>query len=161
MIIKLDEHELYLCKYIGEQRSMINRSNNIHDAKIGNQNGVDADIQGFMAEYAFAKYINVFPDFGLTPRSGSCDGITRKGMRYDVKSTNYKNGNLLSTLKVNDDDDFYVLTYVDGDIVDFMGWAYKDQLIREENIKNLGYGKVYFLSNEMLVKFLNKPNDTK
>lgn len=155
MIIKLDEHELYLCKYMGEQRSIINRSNNIQDAKIGNQNGVDADIQGFMGEYAFAKYINVFPDFGLAPRSGSCDGITRKQMRYDVKSTNYKNGNLLSTMKVNHDVDFYVLVYVEVDngIVQFIGWAYKNELIQDENIRNLGYGNVYFLSNEMLRKF--------
>ena len=66
MEIKLDKYELDLCEYIGKQRSNIARSNNVFDAKIGNQNGVEADVQGFKAEYAFAKYINVFPDFGLT-----------------------------------------------------------------------------------------------
>jgi hypothetical protein len=153
ILIKLDEHEVNLCKYIGEQRSMVNRSNNIHDAKIGSHNGVDADIQGFMAEYAFAKHINVFPDFGITPRSGSCDGTTRKGRRYDIKSTCRKNGNLLSTLKVNEDIDYYVLAYVYDNIVEFIGYAHKTKLIKKENIKDLGYGKVYFLSHEMLKKF--------
>jgi len=153
MKIVLDEHELNLCKYIGEQRSLIARANNVIDAKIGKQNGVDADIQGFQAEYAFAKYANVFPDFGLSPRSGSCDGVTKKGNRYDVKSTDNKNGNLLSTLKVNPDIDIYILSYVHGNIVDFIGWAYKDELIKKENIKDLGHGKGYFLSREKLRKF--------
>jgi len=153
MQIILDEQELNLCKYIGEQRSLISRTNNVIDAKIGNQNGVDADIQGFKAEYAFAKYANVFPDFGLSPRSGSCDGLTKKGNRYDVKSTDNKNGNLLSTLKINPDIDIYVLCYVHENIVDFAGWAYKDELIKKENIKDLGHGKGYFLSRKELRKF--------
>jgi hypothetical protein len=153
MTIELDEHEVNLCKYIGEQRSIIARSNNVFDAKIGSQNGVDSDIQGFKAEYAFAKYINVFPDFGLSPRSGSCDGVTQKGMRYDIKSTHHKNGNLLSTLKVNKDIDIYILAYICENIVEFVGWAYKAELIKEENIKDLGHGKGYFLSKDLLRKF--------
>ena len=55
MIVKLDELEIELCEYIGKLRSSIARSNNVFDAKIGDQNGVEADIQGFKAEYAFAK----------------------------------------------------------------------------------------------------------
>jgi len=153
MKIKLDKHELDLCEYIGKQRSNIARSNNVFDAKIGTQDGVDADIQGFKAEFAFAKYINVFPDFGLSPRSGSYDGVTPKGFRYDIKSTKHKNGNLLSTLKVNNDIDVYILAYVDEDLVEFIGWAYKCDLIKEENIKDLGHGKGYFLSRELLTKF--------
>jgi len=132
---------------------MIARSNNVFDAKIGPQNGIDADIQAFKAEYAFAKWHNIFPDFGLSPRSGSYDGITKKGLRYDVKSTSNKNGNLLSTLKVNKDIDIYILAYVFEDSVEFIGWAWKDDLIKEENIKDLGHGHGYFLSREKLRGF--------
>ena len=153
MTIKLNEHELNLCKYVGEQRSIISRANNIFDAKMGKQDGVDSDIQGFIAEYAFAKYINVFPDLSLSPRSGSYDGITKKGTRYDIKSTHHKNGNLICTMKVNQDVDIYILAYVNNDTVEFIGWAYKEDLIKEENIKDLGHGKGYFLSREMLRKF--------
>ena len=153
MIIKLDIHELNICKYIGEYRAAISRLNNVVDAKIGTHNGVDADIQGFKAEYAFAKHINVFPDFGLSPRSGSCDGVTKKGNRYDIKSTHHKKGNLLSTLKVNPDVDIYILSYVDDNIIEFVGWEYKSELIKSENIKDLGHGKGYFLSREKLRKF--------
>lgn len=153
MKVILNRYELELCKYIGKQRSNIARIHNVFDAKIGNQNGIEADIQGFKAEYAFAKHINVFPDFGLSPRSGSFDGITNKGARYDVKSTKYKTGNLLSTLKVNPNVDVYVLAYVNNNVISFIGWAHKMELIKNENIKNLGHGKGYFLSRNELNSF--------
>ena len=152
MIVQLDDLEADLCDYIGKLMSSIARSNNVHDAKVGSHDGVKADIQGFKAEYAFAKANNLFPDFGLSPRSGSADGVTRDNNRYDIKSTRYKNGNLLSTLKVNHDVDIYILAYVNNNTVEFVGWASKDDLIRRENIKNLGHGDGYFLSRNKLNK---------
>ncbi len=152
MKIRLDDKEVSLCKYIGTLRSSIARSNGVVDAKIGNQDGVEADIQGFKAEYAFAKANNLFPDFGLSPRSGSYDGVTRNNNRYDIKSTSHKKGNLLSTLKINKDVDIYILAVVDNNIVDFVGWASKEALIKDENIKDLGHGKGYFLSRHKLNK---------
>ena len=153
MRIELDKLEVQLCEYIGTMRSSIARSNNVKDAKMGDHDGVHGDIQGFKAEYAFAKQYNIFPDFGLSPRSGSADGITTKGMRYDIKSTHYKTGNLLSTLKINPDIDIYVLAYVNDNIVELIGWATKQQLIKKENIKNLGHGQGYFLSRDQLTPF--------
>jgi len=152
MKIRLDDKEVSLCKYIGTLRSSIARSNGVVDAKIGNQDGEEADIQGFKAEYAFAKANNLFPDFGLSPRSGSYDGVTRNNNRYDIKSTSHKKGNLLSTLKINKDVDIYILAVVDNNIVDFVGWASKEALIKDENIKDLGHGKGYFLSRHKLNK---------
>jgi hypothetical protein len=153
MKIELDKMEVELCEFIGAKRSKIARQNNVVDAKIGNHNGVAADIQGFKAEYAFAKWRNIFPDFGLSPRSGSYDGVTKSGSRYDIKSTHHKNGNLLSTLKVNPDVDIYILSYVCENVVDFIGWAKKSELISDKNIKDLGHGKGYFLSRNRLHKF--------
>lgn len=153
MVVYLDDMEVELCKFIGTKRSQIARLNNVKDAKIGSHNGVDADIQGFKAEYAFAKHFNIFPDFGLSPRSGSADGVTKSGAKYDIKSTKHKNGNLLSTLKVNPDVDVYVLAYVNDNLVEFIGWARKQELIKEENIKDLGHGSGYFLSRNKLNKF--------
>ena len=153
MQVILDKQEIELCNYVGKLRSHIARNNNIKDAKIGNHNGVDADIQGFKAEYAFAKKNNLFPDFGLSPRSGSYDGITKNNTRYDIKSTHHKKGNLLSTLKINKDIDVYILSYVNENIIEFVGWANKEELIIEDNIKDLGHGKGYFLSREKLSKF--------
>jgi hypothetical protein len=62
-------------------------------------------------------------------------------------------GNLLATLKVNDDVDIYVLAVVQYNIVHLIGWAKKQDLIKPENIKDLGHGKGYFLSRNKLNKF--------
>lgn len=158
MKVKLNPDELLLCQMIGRLRSLIARSSGVKDAKIGGQDGAEADVMGVTAEYAFAKQFNTFPDFGLSPRSGSYDGVY-KGYRYDIKSTRYKNGKLLSTLKVNKDIDIYVLAIVDSSSVDFVGYALKDELIRKENVKNLGMGDGYCLEQCMLRAFKKKEED--
>lgn len=153
MKAKLNFIDLRICEFIGKSRSKLSRHNGVKDAKVGDHDGTLADIQGFKAEYAFAKLHNLFPDFDPEPRSGSYDGVTRKGLRYDIKSTKYKTGNLLSTLKVNPDVDIYILAYVSYDEVEFIGWAKKEELIKDDNIKDLGHGKGYFLSRENLRSF--------
>ena len=149
MKIKLAADEITVCQMLGRMRSLIARNSGVKDAKIGDQDGAEADVLGVMAEYAFAKKFNTFPDLGLTPRSGSADGVLN-GKRYDIKSTTYKTGRLLSTMKVNPDVDIYVLAVVDGNEVDLVGWAKKEELIKDENIVNLGHGKGYALTQDKL-----------
>jgi len=158
MRVRLGPDEVTVCQMIGRMRSLIARNSGVKDAKVGNQDGAEADVSGVIAEYAFSKLFNTFPDLGLSPRSGSADGQLN-GKGYDVKSTTYKTGRLLSTLKVNPDVDFYVLGIVDKDEVNFVGWADKKDLIREENIVNLGHGKGYALTQDKLknIKTLLKP----
>ena len=112
MNITLQPDEVQVCQMIGRMRSLIARGNGVRDAKMGGQDGSEADVLGMMAEYAFAKKMNVFPDLGLTPRSGSADGVMASGKRYDVKASMHEKAHLLSTLKVNPDVDVYVLAIV-------------------------------------------------
>ena len=153
MILTLQPDEVQVCQMVGRMRSLIARGNGVRDAKMGNQDGSEADVMGMMAEYGFAKKMNVFPDLGLTPRSGSADGVMPSGKRYDVKASKHKTARLLSTLKVNPDVDVYVLCVVDGSTLDFKGWATKGELIKEENKKDLGHGVGYVLEQEKLRKF--------
>ena len=138
-------------------RSLIARSANVKDQKIGNQNGIESDVMGIKAEYAFAKYFNVFPDLGLSPRSGSCDGKL-KGVAYDIKSTHIKSGHLLATKKVNPDVDMYVLCVVTKNQVDIKGYIFKKDFIRPENLKKFGNAKdeSYCLEQSQLKKFKEK-----
>ena len=152
MKVKLNPDEVTVCQILGRMRSLIARNSGVKDAKIGQQDGAEADVLGMMAEYAFSKKFNTFPDLGLTPRSGSADGVLN-GKRYDIKSTTYKTGQLLSTMKVNPDVDIYILGIVENNEVDFVGWAFKQNLIKEENIVNLGHGKGYALAQEKLNAF--------
>ena len=150
--IKLEPDEIAVCNLIGRNRALIARSSGVKDVKMGNQDGAEADVLGFMGEYAFAKHFNVFPDLGLVPRSGSADGIL-KGYKYDIKTTTYKNGRLLSTIKDNDDVDMYVLAIVEEPFVFVAGYALKDELRKESNLIDLGHGKGYGLNQEQLREF--------
>ena len=157
MIIELTPPEILVCQCIGRMRSLIARSANVKDQKVGEQDGNNADVMGFMAEYAFAKHFNVFPDIGLTPRSGSCDGkITLKDSRvvsYDVKATHIRNGRLLATKKVNPDVDIYVLCIVTDNQVDIKGYVKKENFIKSENLKTIGRIEGYCLEQSQLKPF--------
>ena len=152
MIVTLTHDELTVCQLIGRMRSLIARSAGVKDAKVGSHDGAEADVQGIMAEYAFAKHHNVFPDLGLSPRSGSYDGVLN-GIRYDIKATKYKSGKLLCTKKHNPDVDIYVLAIVDVGHVEFIGYAKAEELRKEENLTNLGHGEGYALEQHQLRKF--------
>ena len=153
MKLTLQPDEVQVCQMIGRMRTLIARGNGVRDAKMGNQDGAEADVMGMMAEYGFAKQMNVFPDLGLTPRSGSADGVMPSGNRYDVKASKHKGARLLSTLKVNPDVDVYVLCVVDGSTLDFKGWVHKEELILDRNKTDLGYGVGYALTQDKLRRF--------
>jgi len=152
MKVVLQPDEIMVCQIIGRMRSLIARNCGIKDAKIGEQDGAESDVIGMMAEYAFAKQFNVFPDLGLSPRSGSADGVM-KNKKYDIKSTTYKTGRLLCTLKDNPDVDVYVLAIVSGNEVYIAGWEYKESLRQDKNLTDLGHGMGYALTQDKLKKF--------
>ena len=152
MIVTLTAEELAICQHIGNMRSIIAKNAGVKDAKIGDKKGMQYDVIGMIAEYAFSKHFNTFPNFGLSPKSGTCDGLI-KGYRYDIKATTYPNGKLLATLKVNPDVDMYVLAIVSDNQVDIKGFALKEDLIQEANIKDLGHGKGYCLEQSKLRQF--------
>lgn len=154
MKVQLTSIDIIICQMIGRMRNIVNKNCGIKDTKISPDTNDNIDVQGFLAEYAFAKHFNTFPDFDLTPRSGSYDAFY-KGYRYDIKSTRHKNGRLIATTKVNPDVDIYILAIVDDTEIDFIGYAFKEELIRPENIKDLGYGATYVLDRNKLHKFNN------
>lgn len=152
-VIQITDSEILMLNVLGGMRSLVARCAGVTDAKMGSQDGLNADVDGLMAEYAFCKWKNVFPDLAPSPRSGSADCVY-KGLRIDIKSTRYLSGKLLATLKDNPDVDIYVLAIVKDREIDFVGWASKEELCREENIKDLGHGRGYCLEQEKLRKFV-------
>lgn len=151
MIVSLSDQEMATINILAALRSLTARSANVTDFKISDLNGSDIDSDGLMAEYAFCKYKNVFPDLIPSPRSGSCDAIVN-GLKIDIKSTRYKNGRLLVTLKDNPDVDIYILAIIDKNIVTFVGWDYKKNVCVPENIRNLGRGDGYVVDQDKLKK---------
>ena len=152
MTVELMPDEVLLCEMLGRLRSIVARSAAVTDRKMGDQDGSSADVIGLKGEYAFAKCFNTFPDLGLTPRSGSADGIL-KGFRYDVKATEYKHGQLLATQKINPDIDIYVLCIVTGSTVEIKGYSTKENFINPSNLKDLGHGEGYAMQQDSLQSF--------
>ena len=152
MIVQLTQEDLLIINFVGRSRSLIARAAKVTDVKQGQQDGPEADVLGFTGEYAFAKHKNLFPDFGLSPRSGTPDGILDK-YKYDIKSTNLTTGQLLCTLKENNSVDIYILAIVQDGSVSFPGWAHSKDLRKDENIKDLGRGKGYVMDQSRLTRF--------
>ena len=151
--INLTDDEVMMCQHVGHLRSVLSRGNKVKDMKRTDMAGLDIDAQGVTAEYAVAKHFNVFFDLGLSPRTGSADGVMN-GYSYDVKSTHHALGKLLATLKDNPDVDMYIMCITpDRWTVKLVGWCWKKELINKKNIKDLGYGKGYALEQSQLRSF--------
>ena len=152
-MIELTDEDIAVVYLLGGMRSTVAREAKVVDKKCGVHDGVAGDIDGFTGEYAFCKWNNLFPDIAASPRSGSYDCKTKTGTRIDIKTTRYKNGKLLATLKDNPDVDIYVLAIIDGKTVKFPGWISKLELCTDSNIRNLGHGDCYCMDQSELKPF--------
>jgi hypothetical protein len=148
--INLSVHELLICKTLGVFRRTC-ASGNVVDRQMGKQDPWEIDIDGMVGEFRVAKWLNVCPDFTVSIRKGGVDLVSPSGKTIDVKTTRYKTGRLLATSsKVNDACDFYVLAIVDDTGCSIAGWATKEELLREDNLLDLGHGKGYAMEQSKL-----------
>ena len=152
MEIEIQETEIAVLKILGNLRTLQNRSNNINDTQRDKRNKSDVELDGLIGEYAFCKINNIFMDIDVCVRSGSYDCMY-KGYRLDIKTTRHTNGRLIAYPKKNPDVDIYVLCIIDGNKVSFPGYAKTEELFKEENIVNLGYGDTYAINQENLRTF--------
>lgn len=150
MRVSLTKPELFTCRMLGMMRRST-ANGNVVDQQMGDQDPWSIDMDGVIAEFCVAKAMNVCPDLTIGIRSGGVDLISHSGRTIDVKSTRYKTGKLLVTLKKEDDPcDAYVLAIVDDLGCRIAGWATKEMIFRDENINDLGKGKGYILPQDKL-----------
>jgi hypothetical protein len=151
--ICLSELEVQICKSIALQRRKADRDAGIDEKYLGPGDGEHRDIQGVCAEFAIAKLMNLYPDFTTNPRRGGKDLTDKNGKRIDVKQTDKENGNLIAPFhKSVNEVDIYVLV-IGTNPYQVVGWCKSAELIRDENIKDFGYGKTYFMHRDKLRKF--------
>lgn len=153
MTIKLSDSEVKLCELISKLRYAAARSAGVKDQRI-DDSGEFLDLNGFGAEPAFCKRYNLYPDFTVGARKGGFDVRTHKGATVDVKCTKYKTGHLVATAyKELGQSDIYVL--ITGVIPEYeiVGYATEAELLNDKNLKDLGHGKGFALSQEQLHKF--------
>lgn len=150
MRVDLTKSELHICRLLGIMRRSTAR-NKVEDQQMGNQDPWALDMDGMIGEFCVAKFLNVCPDLTIGVRSGGQDLQSVEGRSIDVKTTRYKSGKLLCTIKKQSDPcDIYVLVIVDDDGGDIVGWAKKEDIFLEQNKSDLGHGVGYALQQSAL-----------
>ena len=151
--IELDASEMAVVQMLAAMRHGMNRSQSVNNSKVGPQSDYQTDLDGLVAEFAFCKWKNVWPDLSISPRSGGADCVV-DGRTVDVKATRRQDGRLLAVTSKNADEaEIYVLAIVRDNSVTFAGWAFANELLDPQNILNLGHGPTYALDQSRLRVF--------
>jgi len=147
--ITLTPAEQAVAKSLAVMRQQIARAIGRVDQQIGQQAGWETDEQGIGGEFAAARAYNVFPCLELKPDNGF-DLIVR-GKKIDVKTTKYKSGRLLAK-RTQRDDEVDIFLLVTGQFPSFkiVGYATAAQLLKKENLIDLGHGEGFGLTQEKL-----------
>ena len=154
MIVHMTPSESAIALTLAVMRNTTARINNVADKQMGKQDPIQIDRDGILAEMAFGKQFNLYPDLSVYPRKGGADLITHQGLKVDIKATRYKSGRLLIHIdKDVNEVDIYVLGVVDGDSVDFVGYIKSKEAIQPQNLKDLGHGSGYVIEQSNLKKF--------
>ena len=154
MIVNMTASEASIALTLAVMRNTTARQNNVSDKQMGKQDPIEIDRDGILAEMAFGKQFNLYPDLSVHPRKGGADLITHNGLKVDVKATRYKNGRLLIHIdKPVDEVHIYALAIVDGNDVDLIGYIKSIDAIQEKNIRDMGHGSGYAIDQSSLKAF--------
>lgn len=148
----LDKGQAFVANAVGRWRYDSNRDAAVKSQQVGPQPALEIDVNGAGAELALSWMLNIAPDLTIQPRKGGADCISAKGKRIDVKVTAHRDGRLIAKqTKKREYADIYVLLVgsFPGPYT-WVGWATAEELIREENLIDLGYGPTYALEQSAL-----------
>ena len=150
MNITLDSVEQQLANIMAMDTVKVSDDRGYESKKRDNtRSHYEISLEGFGAELAVAKALNIYPSLGS---EFSKIDLNFNGT-INVKSTHYPNGRLLVPDYQGRTTDWYIL--VIGKIPEYRiaGVAHADQVFRQENIKDLGKGPAYLLTQNQLQPF--------
>lgn len=154
MKIELSDTEIMLANQIGALREMMNRAANIEERfpALRDQKKRNETI-GVMAELAFCKWANLYPNLDVVNQKGTPD-LIYQGWKCDIKATDRADGQLIVPhRKKKGASDVYILGIIHGNSVDFVGYATEAEILNEARIKDLGHGPTYCMTQEEITKF--------
>jgi len=147
----LTSSEIEICHYIGKYRNAITSKQGVDRKQDQAKDNLQISIDGVISEYAVAKALNVNFDLNCDYRKFGADLKSRKGNQIDVKSTTTIGGNLNAVIwSERKSADIFILTEIHSSFVGLIGWIDKERLLIPENIKNVGYGDYYSISQSKL-----------
>lgn len=151
--VELSASEMAVVQMLASMRHTMNRGHDVNNSRIGPQSDYQTDLDGLIAEFAFCKWKNIWPDLSIAPRAGGADCVFGK-WKVDVKATRRPNGRLLAVMsKTEQQAEVYVLAVVKDNEVTFPGWAFAKELLNQKNVIDLGHGPTYALDQSQLRQF--------
>jgi len=156
MRIELTDADLAVCRMFATLRTINNRMGGVKRQIFKDyKDCLDHEEEGVMGEYAFCKKYNLFFDGTFSGKDAGYDCVL-KGKKIDIKTTSLQDGNLIAFQSSEKSDvDIFILTVVDRNSVEIVGWIEKENFINPENLVDHKYGKRYFLPREKLKKMKN------
>jgi hypothetical protein len=157
MKIELTASEMAIANVVAAMRTTCNRAANIVERKIGSHSSYQMDVDGFAAELAFCKAMNLHPDLSVVNQSLTHDCVARNGKTIDVKTTRHLGGRLLVTPNKKDSaTQIYVLVVGTAPAFDVIGYAYKEEVFKDANFGKLNGRWSYILKQSQLHAFTNE-----
>ena len=155
MVVTLNECEKKIARHLALSRNKNARSKGKPNTKMGNQSDEETDLEGIAGELVVCKALNLYPDTEIDlidlPKY---DLLTGKGYKVDVKTTKYQSGRMLATKKKKVEDcDVYILVVGEFPSYRIAGWCWATDLLKEENLIDLGHGEGYALNQNELKPF--------
>lgn len=154
MKIDLSDTEVMLSHQIGMMRYQMNRAAGVKNPSfVAPERQMRIETIGVMAELAFCKWANLYPNLDVVNQSSTPD-LIYQGWKCDIKATDRADGQLIVPVrKKKGASDVYILGIIHGNSVDFSGYATEDEILNEARIKDLGYGPTYCMTQEEITKF--------
>ena len=154
MIVELNDTEVLICTQVAMMRNQIARAAGVKDKLVWKEgNKLRIETIGVMAELAFCKWANIYPELDVKNQAGTTD-VVYQGWKCDIKATERADGQLMvSQWKKKESSDVYILGIIDGNSVDFSGYALTDDIMQEANLKDLGYGPTFCMAQDQLTRF--------
>ena len=157
MRIELTASEMAIANVVAAMRTTCNRAANIVERKIGSHSSYQMDVDGFAAELAFCKAMNLHPDLSVVNQSLTHDCVARNGKTIDVKTTRYESGRLLvAPNKKDSQTQIYVLVVGTAPAFDVIGYASKEEVFDARNYRELNGRWSYILEQSQLHAFTNE-----
>jgi hypothetical protein len=154
MKIELTASEMAIANVVAAMRTTCNRAAGIVERKIGHHSSYQMDVDGFAAELAFCKAMNLNPDLAITPQSLTHDCLSRNGKTIDVKTTRCEGGRLLVTPNKKDSQtQIYVLVVGTPPAFNVIGYANKEEVFADRNYRQLNGRWSYILEQSQLTNF--------
>ena len=130
MRIEFNRHELLICELMGTVRRKNAMQFNA-DRQVSNQNPYDMDIDGFMGEFAVAKYLNVMVDTTINEKKNPVD-IIWNGHTIDVKTTRNTHANIhVTEYHRKSPCDIYIQVIIDKESAILSGWVDSNTLFEK------------------------------